>query len=201
MSQNLPSDLRGRAASRLPGVSVARGVGASASEALTVLHALASSPVTAPDALALLHELQVHQVELDLQAEDLRESRAELESALRRQIGLYDALPVGCFTVDAHLVVAELNRCGAAMLGIEQDDGVGAPLDGFLAPGSARSLMGLVRHILDGQPSAAAELQLVPRGAAARRVQAHLSASPQGPQCLVVFSEAPEDGVGRFGRG
>jgi hypothetical protein len=37
-----------------------------------VLHALASSPQTAADALTLLHELQVHQVELDLQAQELQ---------------------------------------------------------------------------------------------------------------------------------
>ena len=57
----------------------------STSEAMGVLFKLASSPSTAGDALALLHELQVHQVELELQHEELRRSRVELENDLVRQ--------------------------------------------------------------------------------------------------------------------
>jgi hypothetical protein len=51
-----------------------------ATDAFRVLFELASSPDTAGDALALLHELQVHQVELDMQTEELMHSRAELET-------------------------------------------------------------------------------------------------------------------------
>jgi hypothetical protein len=93
-----------------------------------VLHALASSPQTATDALTLLHELQVHQVELDLQAQELHESRAELESTLRRQIELYDHQPVGCFTVDSRCILHELNLTGADMLGVARDAAFGLPL-------------------------------------------------------------------------
>jgi molybdenum cofactor biosynthesis enzyme len=82
------ADLRSRAAARLKGPAAAKGTAAAAADALGVLHALASSPETAADALAMLHELQVHQVELELQAQELRESRAELEAALRRQLEL-----------------------------------------------------------------------------------------------------------------
>ncbi len=116
------ADLRVRATSRLGGGMVGlQGEPVSASGALAVLHDLAASPETAADALALLHELQVHQVEVDLQAEALSESRVELETALHRQIELYDALPVGCFTIDRALVVHDLNRTGAAILGIGRD--------------------------------------------------------------------------------
>jgi len=79
-------NLRARAAAQLTGSAGSLGSSVGAANALAVLHTLASSPDTAADALALLHELQVHQIELDMQAQELRESRAELESALRRQI-------------------------------------------------------------------------------------------------------------------
>ena len=95
----------------------AQGAMQMATAAYGVLHELASSPTTAADALALLHELQVHQVELDLQAEELRASRMELEAALRRQIQLYDAAPVGHATIDPSCTLLELNLTGAAMLG------------------------------------------------------------------------------------
>ena len=91
------ADLRSRAAHRLSGGKGANSTGSAdspdsqafqATDALAVLHAMASSQDTAGDALALLHELQVHQVEVELQAEELRDSRTELEAALRRQTAL-----------------------------------------------------------------------------------------------------------------
>jgi hypothetical protein len=53
-------------------------------EALTLLHDLASAPASAGDALKLLHELQVYQVELDLQYEQMELSQRELAEELHR---------------------------------------------------------------------------------------------------------------------
>lgn len=111
-----------------------------ASEALRVLHGLASTPVSAPDALALLHELQVHQVELELQEENLRIALAELEDALYWQKQLYDFAPAGCFTLDPDTVIREVNVAGAETLGCERDAPVGRKLDSFLSAPEADTL-------------------------------------------------------------
>jgi hypothetical protein len=81
------ADLRLRALQRLTGNNGSHDARLNGSAAFQVLHDLASSPSTGAAALALLHELQVYQVELDLQDEELRRSRAELEAALTRQDG------------------------------------------------------------------------------------------------------------------
>ena len=81
-------ELRTRAATQLGGDDMQRQARLSSTAALRVLHALASSPATAADAIALLHELQVHQVELDLQYEELQGSNSELEASLDRQARL-----------------------------------------------------------------------------------------------------------------
>lgn len=185
--------LRGRASSRLTQGAGAKGPSARAADALSVLHALASSPATAADALALLHELQVHQVELDLQAEELRESRAELESALQRQVELYDFQPVGCFTVGRSLIVCELNRSGASMLGIGRDDVYGLPLDTFLAADSGRALRQLVSTIAAGAARATALLQLIAKDGQQRVVRAHVSADPAGQRFLLVLTDTDQD--------
>ena len=55
---------------------------------------------TGEDSLRLLHELQVHQIELEMQNAELRRARDEFETALEKYTDLYDFAPVGYFTLD-----------------------------------------------------------------------------------------------------
>jgi PAS domain-containing protein len=175
------TELRRRASSRLTGAS-GDAEPFAASDALAVLHDLAASPDTAADALALLHELQVHQVELELQAEELRESRTELETMLQRQILLYDHMPVGCMTVDRGLVVHELNLRAAALLGLPREDAYGLRLDTFLSSQGAQRL----RALMDGAGSAI--LELTPRQGRACHLRADLGADPTTERFFLTLS-------------
>lgn len=188
-AQERLADLRNRAASRLTGAAATKGATARAADALTVLHALASSPATAPDALALLHELQVHQVELDLQAQELHESRAELETALRRQIELYDSQPVGCLTIDPRLVLHELNQTGAEMLGIGRDAAHGLPLDAFLCTESARRFRAAVSSLDARTRRPSCLLKLRSKDGLERAVLATIGADPAANRYLVNLTE------------
>ncbi len=118
--------------------------------ALAVLHELASSPLTAASSLKLLHELQVHQVELDLQEEELRRAVADLETALFRQDQLHDFAPAGLFAIDRSTVLGEINRMGAQLLGRERDSLIGLPFDSFLEPESSRALHAALTRVVDG---------------------------------------------------
>lgn len=187
------SDLRSRAASRLTGPAATKGSTASAANALSVIHALATSPNTASDALTLLHELQVHQVELELQTQELLESAAETESALRRQIELYDHLPVGCFTIDPRLVLHELNQTGAQMLGIDRDDALGLPLDAFLCADSARRLRSLTAGLEASTGPSSCLLRLCPKKGPERQVLASMGADPAARRYLVSLMYAGEE--------
>jgi PAS domain-containing protein len=184
------ADLRSRAASRLTGRAATKGSTARAADALTVLHALASSPKTASDALTLLHELQVLQVELDLQAQELQESRAELESSLRRQIELYDFQPVGCFTIDPRLVLHELNQTGADMLGVGRSEAYGQLLDAFLCADSARRFRSAISSVDAGARRPSCLLRLCPKDGSERPVLASIGADPAANRYLVSLSYA-----------
>ena len=164
--------LRQRAAETLIiGIPTA-GKRASQSEALAVLHQLASSPSTAGDAMTLLHELQVHQVELDLQQEELRRSQAELETALMRQATLVERAPVGYMTIDTSTVLCEINLAGARLLGAAREDVLGRPLAGLLSAHSAGALQALLERAREGRAPETCELQLVPLAGMHRAVLA-----------------------------
>jgi PAS domain-containing protein len=69
------------------------------------------------DVKKLLHELQVHQIELEMQNEELREANETAEAALKKYTILYDFAPLGYFTLEKDGSISELNFTGADMLG------------------------------------------------------------------------------------
>ena len=187
-----PDSLRLRALSRLTGNSDPRDSRANSSAALAVLHDLASSPATAADSLKLLHELQVHQVELDLQAEEVSRSVAELEAALYRQVQLYDFAPAGCFTVDRSTALCELNRTGARLLGFDRDAVLGRAFDSFLDPESSRVLHAVLLRVAEGAEAEGCELRFAARDGVPRAAHASVGPDPSGQRFLIACVEARE---------
>ena len=70
----------------------------------------------------LIHELRVHQVELQLQNDELRRAQLALEDSRGKYIDLYDFAPVGYFTFTREALIAEANLTGAALLGVVRHD-------------------------------------------------------------------------------
>jgi len=184
--------LRLRAVARLTGVSDPRDARANSAAALAILHELASSPATAADSLKLLHELQVYQVELDLQAEELRRSVTELEGALNRQVQLFEFSPAACFIVDRSAALCELNRAGARLLGFDRDAVLGRALDGFLDPDSSRALHAVMTRVAGGAERDGCELRFVGRDGASRSAYASIGPDPAGQRFLVACVEVRE---------
>lgn len=119
-------------------------------DALSLLHQLASSPGSAADALKLLHELQVYQVELDLQQEQLVASERELTEDLIHCARLYDFAPVPCFSFNLKGEITRVNIAGATLCGEDRTELIGCRVDDFLAPESRPVLAKLVAEIRDG---------------------------------------------------
>ncbi len=69
------------------------------------------------DVKKLLHELQVHQIELEMQNEALRQANETAEAALKKYTLLFDLAPMGYLTLDATGSICELNFTAAEMLG------------------------------------------------------------------------------------
>jgi PAS domain S-box-containing protein len=68
----------------------------------------------------LVHELRVHQAELEIQNEELRDAQNELEESRNRYFELYDLAPMGYFTLGKNGIILEANIMGATLLGTEK---------------------------------------------------------------------------------
>jgi two-component system, chemotaxis family, sensor kinase Cph1 len=81
-----------------------------------------------------LHELRVHQIELEMQNEELRRTQEELEVSRARYFDLYDLAPVGYFTISEQGLILEANLTAAKLLGVTRSALVKQPLSRFILP-------------------------------------------------------------------
>jgi PAS domain S-box-containing protein len=93
----------------------------------------------------LLHELEVHQIELEIQNEELRRTHDELELSRNKYSELYDFAPVGYFSFDNHGMIREVNLTGQQMLGVERRLLNGTPFGNFIADSEGREVF--TRHL------------------------------------------------------
>jgi len=106
-------------------------------QALSLLHRLASAPESAGDALKLLHELQVHQVELDLQHEQAEEDRRQVADDLNHYTVLFELAPFAYLTLDPEGLVIAVNRSARSWMAAqsgEEEPWAGRRIEDLLAP-------------------------------------------------------------------
>ena len=154
--------------------------------ALSLLYTLASSPATAGDALKLLHELQVHQVELDLQHEQVEATRREIAEDLARYKGLYESAPAGYVSVDSAGHILESNLASAELFGVGLAELTGRRLESLVAAASRPLLLELLQQLRDGVSRPSAQVQ-AGSGWSARLCRVVASVAPGGGSFLLVF--------------
>ncbi len=82
---------------------------------------LAKTPQTeGPAATDLMHELQVHQIELEIQNEALREAQQGLEQSRDRYVDLYEFAPLGYLTLNLTGLILDLNLKAVTLLGVQR---------------------------------------------------------------------------------
>jgi PAS domain S-box-containing protein len=84
----------------------------------------------------IIHELQVHQIELEAQNEELKRVQFELEASSNKYQDLYDFAPVGYFTLTQKGIIIEVNLAMAALLGMPGSKLIGRGFGHFVAPES-----------------------------------------------------------------
>jgi PAS domain S-box-containing protein len=88
--------------------------------------------LSSEEARRLLHELRVHQVELEMQNEELRRAQEALEASRARYFDLYDLAPVGYLTVGEEGLILEANLTAATILGVDRAGLIRQSLSSFI---------------------------------------------------------------------
>ncbi|WP_285574390.1 hybrid sensor histidine kinase/response regulator [Geothrix limicola] len=88
--------------------------------------------MTADDRRQLVHELRVHQIELEMQNEELRLTQAKLDASQARYFDLYNRAPLGYLTIDEGGLIQEANLTAATILGADRGAMVQQPITRFI---------------------------------------------------------------------
>ena len=139
----------------------------------------------------LLHELQVHQIELEVQNEELRRANEDLDAALGKFIDLYDFAPVGYLTLDPQGTIRTVNLTGASLLGEERSRLIGRPFSSFITNGES-DFNGLLAASFAGQEKKSCELMLGSAEKAPHYVRIEVQRSCSGAECQIAVIDITE---------
>jgi signal transduction histidine kinase/CheY-like chemotaxis protein len=98
-----------------------------------------------------LHELEVHQIELEMQNEELREAREAMEALLEKYTDLYDFAPVGYLTLDRGGVIREANLAGASLLGIARSALINGRFGHFVSAAGRPAFGAFLQQVFEGK--------------------------------------------------
>jgi PAS domain S-box-containing protein len=112
----------------------------------------------------LLHELEVHQIELEMQNAELQKTRDELEVSLEKITDLYDFAPVGYFSIDESGVILEANLKSAALLGMERAGLVNRSVLYLMSPASRPVFLAFLEKVCTGTEDQECEALLLKKG-------------------------------------
>jgi len=123
----------------------------------------------------MLHELRVHQIELEIQNEELRLKQEELGALWTRYFDLYDMAPVGYVTLSKKGLILETNLTAATLLGVRRVDLVGQPLSRFIPKEDQESYYLHTKLLFDTGAPQVCEMRMVKKDGTT--LWAHLEAA------------------------
>jgi len=147
---------------------------------------------TSEDAARLVHELQVHQIELEMQNEELRASQAEVEAGLALYAELYDSAPTGYLTLDRKGAIRLVNLTGAHLLGVERSRLVKRRFGQFVAESDRRAFSDFLEKAFASQAKECCEVTLPREGLQPLVVQIEGTRSADGQECRAVTLDITE---------
>ena len=149
-------------------------------------------PETEADRLRLLHELQVHQVELEMQNAELVQARDNLAKLLAEYTDLFDFAPVGYVILDPAGTVRRVNLTASTLLGHERGRLTGRRFVDFVAAAARPDFTEFLERAFSGATKQACEMPLVGAGKAQLFVQIEAVPTTAPRQCRIALIDTTE---------
>ena len=137
----------------------------------------------------LLHELQVHQIELEMQNEELQRARLDVEEGLSRYTDLYEFAPVGYLTLNRAGEIRQVNLTGARLLGLERSHLVGKRLAVLVDTDSRAVFNTFFTKVFDSGIKETCEVVVRPELASPFAVEFAATSAAGGKECRVVATD------------
>ncbi|MEI7529528.1 MAG: ATP-binding protein [Elusimicrobiota bacterium] len=139
----------------------------------------------------ILHELRVHQIELEMQNEELCRAQAELDAQRERYFDLYDLAPVGYLTISDKGLIAQGNLTAAALLGAPRNTLAGQPFSQFILKEDHDSYYLHLKQLLETGEPQACELRLVKKDGTGfwAQLSTNAAADAGAPGCRLALSD------------
>ncbi len=108
----------------------------------------------------LMHELQVHEIELQMQNEELKKSQEEISSLYSQYHEIYEYAPVGYFTLDKYGIIRKVNAKGSELLQLNKDKIIGCGFSRFISKNVENKYFHALANAIDTDKIQNVELQL-----------------------------------------
>lgn len=138
-----------------------------------------------PDTLKLIQELEVHQIELEIQNNELMQANEQVDAASRKYTELFDFAPSGYYTLAKEGNIVWLNLCGASMLGKERRLLVNSQFVFFVSDDSKTTFNLFLEKIFKNSVKETCEVMLKTQAASPIWIYLSGIATEDGAQCLV----------------
>ena len=109
----------------------------------------------------VVHELQVHQIELEMQNDELRKAQREIEESRTKYFELYDLAPIGYFTLNQKGIIKEANLSGAKLLNTPKSVLLLKPFFLFVLPEFRDAFYAHLKKVFDTGAKQTCELELI----------------------------------------
>jgi PAS domain S-box-containing protein len=147
---------------------------------------------TEADTQHLVHELQVHQIELEMQNEELQKARDEMEAGLEKFSDLYDFAPVGYLTLDREGTVLEANLTSASLLGIERSRLVKRRFGSCVSASELPAFNTFLAQVFERRTRAFCEVTLLKKGKPQIELRLEAAVAASGRECRAVLADITE---------
>ena len=146
-----------------------------------------TAPASPEEMQRIIHELEVHQIELEMQNEELEQARSELEAFVVKYSYLYDFAPVGYFSLDINGSILQVNLTGARMLGMDRSRLVEQNFFRFIAADSRSLFTSLLAKLFNNSSQETSVIGLQKEGGGMIYVQIEARAGKDGRECLTAL--------------